>query len=145
MRWLGKERFRLFQEQRGISLAEALVAVGILGAIGVTFMTAMSTAYKNVGIMDEQQQAEVLARSQLEDIKNAPYQDSGEYPITVDIPSRYSMSITVTPPMRIGTLDNNTPLEELVPPPVTTIQEITVSVSHEGKPVLSVACYKVKS
>jgi hypothetical protein len=107
-------------------------------------MTSLSTAYKSVGIMDEQQQAELLIRSQLEDIKNSLYRDDGAYPVTVTLPPEYSMAITVTPPMRIGTLDNNTPLEVLMGGPVTTIQEITVSIRHGGKPVLSVACYKVK-
>jgi len=141
---LAKLWLRLPRGQAGISLIETLVAVAILGAIGVTYMTAMSTAYRSVGIVDEQQQAETLARSQLEDIKNAPYQESGEYPITVNLPPQYSMSITVTPPMHIGTLENNTPLEVLMGGPVTTIQEITVSIRHGDKPVLSVACYKVK-
>jgi len=141
---LAKLWLRLPQGQAGISLVETIVAVAILGAIGVTFIAAMSTAYKGVGILDEQQQAEALARSQLEDIKDSPYQDSGVYPVTVDLPTQYSMTITVTPPTQIGTLDDNTPLEELLGVPVTTIQEITVSVYHGDKPVLSVACYKVK-
>ena len=140
MRRFGKMGLRFLKGQAGISLIETLVAVAILGAIGVTFMAAMSTAYKGVGILDEQQQAEALARSQLEDIKNSPYQDSGVYPVTVDLPSQYSMNITVTPPTCIGTADDCTPME----PSVTTIQEITVSVYHGDKPVLSVACYKVK-
>ncbi len=144
MSWSGETRLRLLKGQRGISLIETLVAVSILAAVGVTFMSAMYTVYKNVGIMDEQQQAETLARSQLEDIKNSPYQDSGVYPVTVDLPPTYSMSITVTPPTCIGTADNCTPLEVLMGGPVTTIQEITVSVRHGDKPVLSVACYKVK-
>lgn len=145
MRRLAKLWLRLPQGQAGISLIESLVAVAILGAIGVVFMTSLGTAYKSVGILDEQQQAETLIRSQLEDIKNSPYQDSGVYPVTVDLPPQYSMTITVTPPTKIGTLDNNTPLEELLGYSVTTIQEITVSVSHGGKPVLAVACYKLKS
>lgn len=141
---LAKLRFGLPQGQTGFSLIETLVAVSILAAIGVVFMNAMYTAYKSVGITDEQQQAETLARSQLEDIKNATYADTASYPITVDLPPQYSMSITVTPPMQIGTAHNNTPLEVLMGSSITTIQEITVSVSHSNKPILSVACYKLK-
>ncbi len=144
MRWLGRARFRFLKGQRGLTLIEALVAAGILAAIGAVFMGAMFTGYKSVGVLDEQQQAETLARSQLEGIKNAPYSDLGSYPISVSLPSQYSMSITVTPPTCIGTADNCTPLEELLGYSVTTIQEITVSVYHGSKPVLSVACYKVK-
>lgn len=141
---LAKFRFRLLQGQKGVSLVETLVAVSILAVIGVVFMNAMYTAYVSVGITDEQQQAEILVRSQIEAIKNTTYADNGIYPVTVSVPSQYSMSISVTPPMHIGTIENNTPLEVLMGGPVTTIQEITVSVSHGNKPVLSVACYKVK-
>ncbi|MBA7693302.1 hypothetical protein ES703_101882 [subsurface metagenome] len=58
------------------------------------------------------------------------------------------MSINVTAPRCIGTADNCTSLEELMGEPVTTIQEITVSVFRTGndgdRPVLSVGAYKVK-
>jgi len=147
---LAKLRLKLPQGQAGISLIETLVAVAILGVIGVTFMAAVGTAYKGVGILDEQQQAETLARSQLERIKEAPYQESedgGWYQneLIVDLPPQYSISISVTPPTCIGTADDCTPLEELMGEPITTIQEITVHIYHGDKPVLAVACYKVKS
>jgi hypothetical protein len=58
------------------------------------------------------------------------------------------MSINVTAPKRIGTADNYTSLEELMGEPVTTIQEITVSVFRTGngggRPVMSAGTYKVK-
>jgi Tfp pilus assembly protein PilV len=145
MRWLLKGKLTLFRGQRGISLLETMVAAGILVAIGVVFMSAMSTGYRSAGALDEQLQAEALIRSQLEDIKNSPYQDSGVYPVTVNLPPQYSVNISVEPPTCIGTADDCTPLEELVEdPPVTTIQQITVSVYHGDKHILSVACYKAK-
>ncbi len=140
MRWSGKMILRFLKGQGGFSLIETLVAASILAAIGVVFMTAMYTGYRSVGIVDEKLQAETLARSQLEDIKNSTYQDSGIYPVTVQCPSRYSIVIPhAVPPTCIGTAGNCTPLVG-----VTTIQEITVDVYHGNKRVLSVACYKVK-
>jgi len=138
MRWLGKARVRFIKEQKGFSLIEALVAASILTAIGVVFMGAMFTGYRVVGVLDEQQQAEILVRSQLEDIKSATYQESGIYLVTVDLPPQYSMDITSGYPSCIGTPDNCTVLV------TDTLQEVTVSVYHGGKPVLSVACYKAK-
>ncbi len=124
------------------------MAVAILAAIGVTFIGATDTGYRSVRILDEKTQAEALIRSQLDDIKVSPYQDSGNYTVTVTLPPQYSMSIKVTAPTQIGTADNSTTLEELVGYPVTTIQEITVSVFRTGsdgdRPVLSVGAYKVK-
>jgi len=123
---------------------EALIAVAILGAIGVTYITSLAAANNAVQVMDEQQQAEMLVRAQLEDIKSASYLESGDYPITVALPHQYTMDIVTTAPTQIGTLDDNTTLEEIVGGPVDTIQEITVQVYHFGNHVLSIACYKVK-
>jgi len=146
MRLLGKGRFRLLRGQRGFTLIEVLVAVAILAAIGVAFITSIDTGYRSARILDEKTQAEALIRSQLDDIRVSPYQDSGNYTVTVTLPPQYSMTINVEPPQQIG-LDR-IPLEDLVEEPVTTIQEITVSVFRTGngsdRPVLSVGTYKVK-
>lgn len=142
MRWPRKVRFRFLREQMGFSLLEVLIALGILAAIGVVFMTSLNTAHRSVGMLDEQTQAEALARSQLEQIKDVPYQDSegGGWYLNeriVDLPFQYSMSINV---------------QDITPTPtlqVNTLQEITVSVSRPtgdggDKPILSVSTYKVK-
>ena len=146
MRWLGKGRLRFLRGQRGFTLIEMVVAVAILAAIGVTFITAIDTGYGGVRILDEKTQAEALIRSQLDAIKVSPYQDTGVYPVTVTLPPQYSMTINVEPPQQIGL--ERIPLEELVGEPVTTIQEITISVFRTGnggdRPVLSVGAYKVK-
>lgn len=144
IKWLRRNSSRISGGQRGITLMETLAAVAILAAVGVVFMRSMSTGYKSVGVVDEKIQAEFLIRSQLENIRNASYADNRSYPVTVTLPPQYSMNITATAPMHIGTTDNNTPLEVLMGGQITTIQEITVSVSHGGKPVMSVAEYKVK-
>jgi len=154
MRQLGKSRFRPFRGQRGLTLVEVLVAVVILAAIGVAFITSMNTAYKSVGVLDEKTQAKALAHSQLEQMKNAPYPveepfyGTDVYPVTVDLPTQYSMLINVVPPTCIGEADNCTPLEELLGGSVTTIQEIKVSIFRTGsegdRPVFSLSCYKSK-
>jgi type II secretory pathway pseudopilin PulG len=144
MRWLGKASLRLTRDQKGIGLLESLIAASIVAAVGVTFMGALFTGHRSVGILDEQVQAEILIRSQLEYIKSSDYDESGDYPVSVDLPPQYSMDISVTSPTCIGTADNCVTLEELMGEPITTIQEITVSVSHGNSPVLSVACYKAK-
>ena len=135
------------RRQRGLTLIEVLVAVGIMAAIGAAFMNSMSTAYKSAGTLDEQTQAEALARSQLEQIKSLPYQDSGNYSVTVSLPPQYSMNITVAEPQKIGTADNYTSLYQLWGN-VTTIQEITVSVFRPAgagnRLVFSAGTYKTK-
>ena len=123
MRWPRKIRFRFLREQTGFSLLEVLIALGILAAIGVVFMTSLSTAHRSVGALDEQTQAEALIRSQLEKIKDVPYQDSegsGWYQDQriVDLPPQYSLSINV---------------QDITPnpsPQLTTLHAITVSLSR---------------
>jgi hypothetical protein len=131
------------RSQTGFSLIENLVAAGILAAIGAVFMNALFTGYNNVGILNEKQTAEILIRSQLEEIKHGAFNEEGIYPVTIVVPERYSVSIGVTSPTCIGTADDCVPLSELVEDdPFSTIQEITVSVHHGAKTVLSVSCYK---
>jgi prepilin-type N-terminal cleavage/methylation domain-containing protein len=139
-----KNGSRPFRGQRGLTLIETLAAVAILAAVGVVFMRAMAVGYRNVGIVDEKTQAESLIRTELEIIKRMPYADNKSYPVSVSIPSNYSMDITVTAPMHIGTSGNNTSLEALMGGTISTIQEITVTVSHGNKKILSVGEYKVK-
>ena len=135
MRWLLKGKFKLFRGQTGFTLIEVTFAVGLLALIGVVFIGSLNTAYRSVGVLDEQTQAEALARSQMEDIKDSTYQDSGNYTVTVDLPPQYSISIDVEVPTIVSA---NT----------TTLQEITVSISRptgEGdRPIFSVSTYKVK-
>jgi len=154
MRKIWQVRFRPFRGQRGFTLVEGLVAVAILAAIGVVFITALTNAHKGVGVLDEKTQAKALAQSQLEQIKSVlypvvePFYGTDVYPVTVDLPPQYSMVINVVPPTCIGETDNCTPLEELIGGNVTTIQQITVSVSRTGseadRPVFSLSCYKSK-
>ena len=139
MRQVEKGRLRPSCWQKGFSFIHILVALGILGIIGVAFMNAMNTAYRTIGTMNEQTQAEALARSQMEVIKNSDYADSGIYPVAIEIPSQYSVSVNTQ------VLDTPTCAAD---GNCNTLQEIKVSVYRgigEGtRPVLSVSCYKAK-
>ena len=137
MRCLLKGKLKLFRGQKGFTLIEVTFAVGILAVIGVVFIGSLNTAYRSVGVLDEKTQAEALARSQMEIIKDSTYNDSGNYTaLTVDLPPQYSMSINVQDITPTPTLQEN------------TLQEIKVSVSRptgEGdRPIFSVSTYKVK-
>ena len=129
---------RLLREQRGFTLLEMALAVAILGAIGAAFLTAQATGTRATNTLDETVQAEALARSQLEDIKNTAYNtDVGCYAaedcyfVTVVPPSDYSLAVS-TEQIDFGASN--------------ALQKIAVTVNRtgSGKPVFSLATFKKK-
>jgi len=124
--------------EAGFTLVEELVALGIV-AIGLAVvLLAIGTASVGLRETDEHVFAENLARSQLEQLQTATYSANPTavpYPI-VSAPAGYAVGLTVeywTAPNGpfTATLRND------------GMQRITVSISHDGQPVLDVAGYKV--
>ena len=115
-----------------MTFIETVVALAILGMIGVTFLNGLTTASKAVLITDRQTTAINLAQSQMEWVKNVSYSyDATEYS-PAPIPGSkdyidYSAAISAQP---LNTPDNG-------------IQKITVRVYHSGEPILILEGYKV--
>ena len=63
----------IIKNQKGIAFIETLIALVILGLIGAAFMIALSGASKAIITSDELTISESLARSQIEFIKQQPY------------------------------------------------------------------------
>jgi hypothetical protein len=104
---------RLKTDQRGIGLAESLVGVAVLGVAGVAFAVALSTGS--------------LVQSQLEYTKSYPYDpEATTYPL-IAVPAGYELAVSVS----------------AVPGTDSDIQQVTVTASREGEPLLTVADYKV--
>lgn len=121
--WLGKLKARV-QDQRGLSLAEAVVAVAIVGVAVVEFVSALSAGSIAVREGDQEAIAQRLARTQLEYIKSCPYDTSYS---TIDEPEGYVIYVGV----------NATPDSD------ADIQKITVNISRDGEQILTVETYKV--
>jgi type II secretory pathway pseudopilin PulG len=114
--------------ERGIGLAESLVAIAIIGITVVTFITALSTGVLAVREFGQEAVAQQLARTQLEYLKSYSYDETGlSYPL-VDTPPGYTISLETDSSIYAD----------------SDIQEITVTVYKDSEPTLTVAAYKVK-
>lgn len=119
-KWIAREQ--------GTSLLETVVAIALIAAIGVGYLSATSTGLFGAGIIEERCTAENLARNQLEEIKYLPYSDV--YAASVTTPNEYEIIIEVV---------------DLSPPELPdTIQKVIVHVNRNGQGVLTVENYKAK-
>jgi type II secretory pathway pseudopilin PulG len=113
------------KSETGSSLIETVVALALLGIIGVTFLGALATTSNSRLIADEHASARILAESQMESIKKQTYASSYEpVPIPMDYPG-YSAAIDVDN-MRNG-----------------NIQKITVTIRHHDRDIETLESYKV--
>ncbi len=146
MRWLAKERLGLLRGQRGFTLIEMILAVAILGAIGVGLLNALDTNAKATRTLDERVTATNLATAYFEAIKAAPYATAEPYydaaVAGITVPPQYSINVD------IQFSSDSDPDNGIDWGPYTgseTIQKITITISREGgKPVLSICTFKTK-
>jgi len=116
------------KDQKGFSLIEVMIAVALLGIIGVGILGALGTASKALFVTDERETARNLAQSQMEDVKKSGYASTYN---SAAIPGEYTgYSATIT-------TDNTASM-------ASNIQKITVTISHQGKVVTRLEDYKVK-
>ena len=118
--------------ESGTTLIETVVALAVLGTIGVTFLSGLTTTSKAAFISDEQATAESLAQSQMEWVKNAGYSYNATGYTPAPIPAgkdylNYSATIIAAP------LRN----------PDDGIQKLTVTVRRADETVTKLEGYKV--
>ncbi len=126
----------MIKSERGFTLIEVVIAMLLLGIIGVALLSGLAGASKALVITDERATAESLARSQMEYVKNQAYDSTNnppQYSLLSSIPSDY---IIATTPERLDPVGDGTANDD-------GIQKITVTVSHNGKEILTLEDYKV--
>ena len=111
--------------ERGSSLVEAVVALALIGIIGVCFLSAVATSSSSRLIADEGTSGRILAESQMEEIRKRSYALTYD---PVPIPDEYTgyFALIDVDPFRNG-----------------SIQKITVTITHHSKAVASLESYKV--
>jgi hypothetical protein len=124
--------------ESGATLVEELVTIAIIG-MGIVILVAMiTTGVLGVRQVDDNVRADSLARSQLELIKDAPYQAdpvSSPYPAVVGIPG-YTVTIGLE-------YWNDTSGDFQTDPWDDGLQKITVTVSAGSSQTAQVSDFKV--
>jgi prepilin-type N-terminal cleavage/methylation domain-containing protein len=121
--------------ERGLTLIEILVALSILAAVAVTFLVGIEISAKAVISSQNRVAVDSLAKSQMENIKSQTYDDTLpiEYTELTGLPSGYDIIINAErmDPDEDGLDDDD------------GIQEITITVTHDGETAFTLLGYKV--
>ena len=116
-------------KQRGSGILETLVALAILGVIGITFLSVISSTLTQSRKVSGYVTAEALARNQVEDIRSIQYSIDNSYPITVLEPPEYTTVVDVT---NISPVDYS-----------DTIQKVVVTVFRNDVILFGIETFKV--
>jgi type II secretory pathway pseudopilin PulG len=113
------------KSERGSTFIETVVALALLGIIGVAFLGALATTSSSRLIADERASAKILAESQMENLKKQDYAFSYD---PVPIPDEYAgySAIVEVDSMRNG-----------------NIQKVTVTITHRNREIATLESYKV--
>jgi prepilin-type N-terminal cleavage/methylation domain-containing protein len=127
---------QVMQKQNGFSLLEVILAVALVGILGITIPGALSTANKTTMVGGEHTTAESVARSQMDYIQNQSYDSTNTtpvYAVLTGLPGDYSI---VTPmATRLDPKGDGTANDD-------GLQRITVTVKRGAKTVYTLIDYK---
>lgn len=70
---------RALRNEKGFTLVEVIIGLAILGLIAIAILAGLAIGSRAIITADEKATAESLARSQMEYIKNQPYQEAPPY------------------------------------------------------------------
>jgi type II secretory pathway pseudopilin PulG len=113
------------KSEKGSSLLETIVALALLGIIGVVFLSATATSSGSRLVADEHTTARILAESQMENLKKQTYAFAYD---PIAIPADYAgySAIVDIDNMRNG-----------------NIQKLVVTIRHHDKNITTLESYKV--
>jgi prepilin-type N-terminal cleavage/methylation domain-containing protein len=124
------------KSMKGFGLIEVLVALALLGIVGVAIISSLGTASKALITTDERETAKNIAELQMEYIKNLQYADS--YPPSNNITADYPGYFIVTGgDGKIATQAINSRTDG-------NIQKITITVLHGSKQILTLVGEKTR-
>jgi prepilin-type N-terminal cleavage/methylation domain-containing protein len=133
------------KSEKGFSLVEIVVALGLMGIIAVGLLSGLATTFRAGWISQERVIAESLAKSQWEYIKAQDYILTADYdPID---PDKCYQLIEIPDELVVKnyTIEINTPQAVISPGGDSDfeLQSITVVINREDKPLLMMSDYRV--
>ena len=135
LRLSNKARKAFRGSSRGFSMLEVVIAICLLGIIAISVLSALQTAAMALISADRRATAESLARTQMEWVRYSEYDDDlaeghPEYSLDPQIQSTLPPDFSViTTAIRLNRDEN--------PDDDDGIQQITVTVSHEERVVVT--------
>jgi len=111
------------KSEKGVMLIEVMVAMALLGIIGVALLSGTATTSTARITADERSASKILAESVIEEIKNLDYATDYDIEVPPEF-NGYSIDVTVQ-----NIMTNN-------------LQRINAAIEHRGKVVLTLETYK---
>jgi type II secretory pathway pseudopilin PulG len=112
--------------QQGMTMLEGLISIGILGAVVILMIFAMSGGALAVNENEEETAVQNLAKNQMEYIKSLAYSSGASTYPTISTPPEYSITVSVTS----------------VPDANNNIQKVTANFSRNGELLMTISDYK---
>jgi len=113
--------------EKGLSLIDVVIAIGVLGILAVGFLTASRSATTTLIRVDEKETAKNLAETQMEYVKALPFSESYS---PMDAPGYDAFTVDIVT-SDISERDAG-------------IQNVTVVVEREGREITRLSNYRVK-
>lgn len=125
------------RNQKGFTLIEVTISLGLLGIVVAGILGALGTSSKATVANDSQTTTQNLAEGQMEYLRSQPYDgvnDPPEYLILSDIPIGYTVSCDAVrlDPDNDGTDDDD------------GLQKVVVTVKYQDEMSTTIEAYKLK-
>ena len=126
--------------QKGSSLLEVVIAIGLIGMVGVALFTAIAFSSRHTLSADIKSTAESIARSEMEYIKTLPYDSTNNPPqstpatmASLGMGTQWTVTISCS---RLDPKNDGTASDD-------GIQKISVTVLNKSVSILTVEGYKL--
>jgi type II secretion system protein I len=121
----------MMRKQQGFTIVELLVAMSILGIVAVGFLNALTSSSQAAVKAERMDAGRVIAESQMEWVKSQSFSSTGNYTSNSSLMTQYpGYTVTIA--------------AETAAQRDSSIQKVTITVSHSGKVITRLQDCKAK-